>query len=187
MARTPMRAETRMRRAAVIPLALIAFAAANADAGELRSATLTKELSALMAERQMDAVAAHDPQSPGRFVAAMLFPGVQLLVVEARHPSPDTMQARLFYKQYKDLYFDLQQPSITDGKVFIQDLGCNGLQARGEGTVDIMYEGGKTQTLFDGDWKKKGQSESEYQAKFQKADEQYSRMLTLLIAELKAR
>ena len=112
----------------------------------------------------------------------MLFPGVQLLVVEARHPTPDTMQARLFYKQNKDLYFDLQQPSITDGKVFIQDLGCDGLKADAESTIDIMYEGGATQTLFDGDWKKKGQSEAEYQAKFQKADEQYSRMLSLHLA-----
>lgn len=173
--------------AAAVVLALSTAAAAPAAASEPRSATLTKELSTLMAERQMDAIGAHDSQSPGRFVAAMLFPGVQLLVVEARHPAPDTLQARLFYKQYKDMYFDLQQPSITDGKLFIQDLGCDGLQADGSGNVDIMYEGGKTQTLFDGNWKKRGQSQDDYQAKFREADEHYSRMLTLLIAELKAR
>lgn len=187
MKRTRITAVTGTRWLAAAVLALWAAGTAQAAASESRSAALTKELSALMAERQMDAIGAHDPQAPGRFVAAMLFPGVQLLVVEARHPSPDTLQARLFYKQYKDVYFDLQQPSITDGKVFIQDLGCDGLRADGVGSVDIMYEGGKTQTLFDGNWKKRGQSETEYQTKFQKADEQYTRMLGLLIAELKAR
>ena len=185
MAHRFMSAVTRYRRTAGGLLAVFAAATAAAAASEPRSGSLTKELTTLMTERQMDAIAAQDTQTPGRFVAAMLFPGVQLLVVEARHPTPDTMQARLFYKQYKDLYFDLQQPSITDGTVFIQDLGCDGLKADAESTIDIMYEGGATQTLFDGDWKKKGQSEAEYQAKFQKADEQYSRMLSLLIAELK--
>jgi hypothetical protein len=178
-------AVTRHRWAAAVLVACLAAATAQAAGPEPRSGSLTKELTTLMTGRQMDAIAAHDPQSPGRFVAAMLFPGVQLLVVEARHPSPDTMQARLFYKQYRDLYFDLQQPSITEGKVFIQDLGCDGLQADGEANIDIMYEGGKTQTLFDGEWKKKGQSEQEYKTKFQQAEEQYSRMLGLLIAELK--
>ena len=76
MKRRVMTAVTNTRWLAAAVLALGAAATAQAADSEARSAALTKELSALMAERQMDAIGAHDPQAPGRFVAAMFFPGV---------------------------------------------------------------------------------------------------------------
>jgi hypothetical protein len=38
---------------------------------------------------------------------------------------------------------------------------------------------------FDGDWKKQKLSEEEYRKRFAAADQQYSQLLTALLAELK--
>lgn len=170
---------------ALLAAILISHAVLPAAADqELRSSGLTKELAGLMTARQMDAVAAADPQTPGRFVAAMFFPGVQMLVIAARHPAPTQVQPYLDYKRYGDVYALLQEPSLNDSKVFIQDLGCDGLQAQ-DGTADVMYERGTTQTLFDANWKKRGISETVFQQKLHDADTEYSRMLSVLIGALK--
>ena len=55
-------------------------AAFPAGAQERQSSALVGDLASLMTARQLDAVAAQDPESPDRFVAALLMPGVQLLL-----------------------------------------------------------------------------------------------------------
>jgi hypothetical protein len=60
------------------------FAGASpAGAQERQSPALVGNLASLMAARQLDAVAAQDPESPDRFVAALLMPDVQLLIVSS--------------------------------------------------------------------------------------------------------
>ena len=46
-------------------------------------------------------------------------------------------------------------------------------------------ENGKTQATFDGGWKKAKISEADYMKAFSDADAAYSRMLDILIAQLK--
>lgn len=149
------------------------------------SAPLTKELVTLMASRQLDAIATADPATPGRFVAAMVYPGVQLLIVRAQPQSPSDTASRISYRLYRDAYADVQQPAKPDGKLFIQDMGADGLNALGAGSVDVMYEDGTRQTIFDGSWRKQKLTQAEYQKRFSTADAEYARMLSLLIAELK--
>ncbi len=169
--------------------ALFAFALVTAPraphAGEPRSSPLAKQLVSLMAERGLGTVAARDPDSPDRFVAVMAFPEVQLLVVAARYPAPTLVQGQLAAKQFSDIYAELQSAPVKEGKLFFQDLGCDGLGAPGE-NVDVMYEHGKDQTLFDGDWKRARLSKTAYDEKLSTADRQYSRLLEILIAGLKA-
>ena len=154
-------------------------------AAEGQSAALVGELTALMTERHLDALAAQDPESPGRFVAALLIPNAQLLVVSAQYPAPAELQAQLAQKNYRDVYAALHQPLAQSTRVFFIDVGCDGLHSGGDG-VDVMYEKGTQQTLFDGRWKQQGLSESAYTKRVSDADQQYTRFLTILTATLKA-
>jgi hypothetical protein len=155
-----------------------AAAAAPAAAQSAPSSQLAKQLVAALAGR--DAIAARDPQAPDRAIAALAFPDSQLLVVSAPYADAAGLDALLAHKMYRDVYSALQQPSFNQGKVFFQDLGCDGLQS-GPQSVDIMYEDGKTQTIFDGNWKKQKLSEAEYQQRVKSAEERYARMLSALI------
>jgi hypothetical protein len=145
---------------------------------------LAAELGGLLAQRGLDTVAAADPSAPDRFVAAMVFPHVQLLAVDARYPSPSLLQQQIAAKAYRDVYLALQQSGVAEGKIFIQDLHADGLGGD-PGSVDVVYQDVVTQTVFDADPKKHGLSQAAYDAKLQATDAQYSQMLSLLIGELK--
>jgi hypothetical protein len=163
-------------------LALVLSLTWPVRAQDSQSAPLVKQLMTTMTEKGLDAIAARDPAAPDRFVAALAFPGSQLLVVSAPYPTPALLDAYLSQRQYRDVYSALQQSSIKDGKVFVQDLGCDGLRPGTDGSVDIIYEHVTAQTIFDGNWKKQRVSESEYQARFRDADAAYSHMLTALVS-----
>ena len=71
--------------------AIIVFllvAASSAGAQERKSSALVDDLESLMTARQLEAVAAQDPDSPDHFIAALLMPDVQLLIVSAQYPAP---------------------------------------------------------------------------------------------------
>jgi hypothetical protein len=166
-------------RAACVTLIAAAWCAAPAAAQTPASGELAKQLVSTLSTRGLDAIAARDPQKPDQAIAALAFPGSQILVVAAPYPEANGLDALLAHGMYRDVYSVLQQPSITNGKLFIQDLGGDGLQANG---FDIVYENGKTQTLLDGNWKKQGLKESEYHQRATAAETRYARMLSALIA-----
>jgi hypothetical protein len=88
-------------------------------------------------------------------------------------------------KAYRDVYVDLNGiPDAT--KVFITDLGANGLRFKRESDqpYDTVDFGGKT-INFDGDWGKAKISEQEYTKSWQSYDDRYSQILQALIATLK--
>jgi hypothetical protein len=96
------------------------------------------------------------------------------------------MNEKLAQKNYRDIYIDLNSASVPQSKVFISDLGCNGLKAKREDNepYDTADVGGKNYS-FDGDWKRAKISEDEYMKTFQSTEDQYVRMLQALLAELK--
>jgi hypothetical protein len=151
----------------------------------LRSPALAAELTDLLTQHQLDAVAAADPEAPDRFVAALVFPNVQLLVVSAKYPAPTLILQQIAAKAYRDAYMALQQSGISDGKVFVQDLAADGLRGEDAQGVDVLYENVVNQTLFDGAPEKRKMTKSAYDQKVQASDATYSRMLTLLINQLK--
>jgi hypothetical protein len=163
-------------------LACVAAPAAR-RAGELRSPQLARQLTTLMAERKLQTIAARDPGAADRFVAAMAFPEVQLLVVAAKYPAPPLVMNQLAQKQFADVYAELQEAGVKDSKLFFQDMGADGIGPDG-GNVDVMYERGVVRTLFDGDWKKAHLSKDAYDEKVSMADTQYTRLLEILIAAL---
>jgi hypothetical protein len=175
-----------LRRARnLLLLSAIALSPSFALAQESKSATLASELAQLLDSRKLDSIAARGA-APDEYVGALYFPGSQLLVVGAKYASPERMQQLLGAKSYRDVYIDLNSASVPQTKVFVSDLGANGLRFDRVGgqpwdTVDV---GGKSYS-FDGDWGKAKISRDEYTKAYQSTDDQYTKMLEALVAELK--
>lgn len=156
-----------------------------------QTATPVKELATLLAAKPGGAgprfIAAEDPTDSSRFVAAMLLPDLQLLLVSAKYSAPVLLRERVLTRKYQDAYQDLQAASSPEGKVVIEDLLANGLAskpAKGQ-APDAATIDGKT-VSFDGQWRKAKLKEEEYGAAFSTAEQQYVRLLGLLIAQAKA-
>ena len=170
--------------AALVASAAVATAAVAAEqqsASSVKAAIVTKLLDRL----KLDAIAAQDPDHPNRFVAALYYPGAQLLAVSAVYPAPALLQQRLADRKYREVYMDLQGPATRDGRLFVMDLQADGLRlTRNEASFDITYQNGANQVSFDGDWKRQHLSRSQYDVRFKKDDERYARILAALESEL---
>jgi hypothetical protein len=158
----------------------------GALAQDSKSAPLAKQLAAALDAAKLSSIAAKDPGVPGVYIGALYFPGFQLLAISAKYSAPVLLDTRLEKKEYRDVYIDLNSAAEPNSKMFIEDLGVDGLQAKREenrafDSVELM---GK-RTALDGDWKKQQLSEQEYMKIFSAADERYSQMLAALLAQLK--
>ncbi|HMB78490.1 MAG TPA: hypothetical protein VKI43_00410 [Vicinamibacterales bacterium] len=166
--------------AAFIALSL----AAPASAQESKSAPLAKQLAAALDAAKLDSIAAKDPATPDVFVAALYFPGMQLLTVSGKYSVPQLLFERLIKKEYRDIYLDLNGAGTE--KTFIEDPGADGIKAKRENNqpFDQAEMAGK-RARFDGEWKAQKMSEQDYQKAFSAADERYTQILTALLAQLK--
>lgn len=149
------------------------------------SATLAGELVKILDARKLDSFAAR-AGAADQFVGALYLPGVQLLVVTARYAAPQQMDAQLALQNYRGIYLDLNSASIPESKIFVSDLGADGLRTRRQGDrpADTADIGGRSYA-FDGDWDRAKLSEEEYTGAFRTTDREYVRMLEALVAELK--
>lgn len=173
--------------AAVLIFVLAAVAAPVSTFGQdSKSVAAARELGAALDEAKLDAIAAPDPDKPSAWVAALYFKDSQLLVVSAEYAAPSLFVEKAKAKNYRDIYIDLNSASVAGTKVFIMDQGANGLVAKSDDGGDSWEEKNKT-LVFDGDWKKAKLSEDQYMKIFNDADERYSRMLSVLAAQLKAK
>jgi hypothetical protein len=175
-----------MRATAVLFAAVLAFPA-SAPAQESKSAEFAKQLTQLLDEKKMDAIAAADAQTPGSYAAALYFPGTQLLVVSAKYAAPQLLNDKLTKKDYRDIYVDLSSAFVAGSKVFVMDTFADGLVARpkGDNPADSVERAAGT-ALFDGDYKKAKMSEADYTKAFDEADAAYVRILQLLIGKMKS-
>jgi len=171
----------------VIVAAAVVVCPSLAAAQDGRSAAAAKELAAALDAAKLDSIAAADPADPETFVAALYFPGAQLLVVSARYSAPSLLVDKIASRNYRDIYIDLNSASVAGSKVFIIDQSCDGLVARpGGDRVADTFEHGSSQVAFDGDWRKAKMSEADYMKAFQDADERYAKILGLLTAQAKS-
>ena len=168
-----------------VAVLMLCPALAFAQAPASKSAPLAIELVKLLDSMKLDSVAGS--RSANEYVAAMYFPGSQLVVVNAKTTVPDRMKYLILQKSYKDLYVELNGAVDQSSKTFISDLGANGLQFKREKNqpFDTVDAAGKS-TPLDGDWRKAKISEQEYTKIYQAHDEAYSQMLQALIATLKS-
>ena len=162
----------------------VATSSLSAMPGPSQSAEAAKQLAAALTQHKLDAIAAHDPDDPDRFIAALYFPGVQLLVVSARYPAPSLIESKLAQKQFRDVYLDLQSSPVTGSSMFFQDMNADGLCTDRSQAADVMYNGSATPTIFDAAWEKRKISEKAYEQQYTVADQQYRRLLEILLTQL---
>jgi hypothetical protein len=175
-----------MTRVAVAAAVLTLSLTATAWAQDAKSAALAKQLASALDEAKLDSIAAPDPSSPDTFVAALYFANMQLLVVSARYTAPQLLVAKVAKKDYRDVYIDLNSASVPDSKIFVEDLGADGLKPKREENQPFdTYEQAGKRTVFNSDWKAQKLSEQDYMKAFSGADDQYARILSALIAQLK--
>ena len=171
----------------VIGLLMLLVMSTAAAAQEAKSAALAKELTTLLDGAKLTAIAAKDPSDPDAFVAAMYFSGSQLLIVAAKYTPAVLLNEKVAKKDYQEIYIDLNSASVASTRVFLEDLGADGLKAdHDEGAgFDSLDRGGK-RTIFDDDWRKEQKLTDEAYAKlFADADALYARLLRALIVQAK--
>jgi hypothetical protein len=165
---------------------LVLCLAAAPRAQEPKSVALAKQLAAALDAAKLDALATAVPGQTDVFVGALYFPGVQLLVVSAKYAAPQAMTEQLAKKNYREVYLDLSSASVAATKVFVSDLGADGLVARPDDNQPFdTFETASKRLPLDGDWDQQGLSRDEYMSAFAAADTQYADMLTALIAQVK--
>jgi hypothetical protein len=180
-----MRATVRRLVPFVVAGCVVLGLAGAAPAQESKSAALVKELSQLMDQAKLDAIAARDPAANDAFVAALYFPGTQLLVVGARYQVPVLLVERIAKKEFREVYTDLNSACVAGSKYLVMDIGADGLKAKRDDKGFDTFDGPRS-LVFDGDWKKmKMASEEEYAKAFVEADERYAKLLAALVSQAK--
>jgi hypothetical protein len=176
-----------LSRGSIAVSILIALFIGTLHAGAFASSDAARELVDLLDGRGLDAIATSDPMEPGTFVAALYVPGSQLLVVRARHPSVEGVIHRISMSQYREVYLDLHGSPTPQGKFFVHDSGADGIlsAAPGNGDVDVLYEDGVRQTLFNGDARTQHMTSTEYEKKLAYADTYYAQLLNLLASAVR--
>jgi len=167
-------------------LVTLALSAGRSEAQDSKSEPLATQLAQAMEKAQLTTFAARDEEGNGDYVAAMYFPGSQLLVVAARYSVPILIEQKLADKKYMDVYIDLNSASVPASKVFVSDLLADGLHPRpGEGQPFDTFEKAGEQWTFNRDWNGRGISEETYMKEFRQADDEYVHMLQVLLAAIK--
>lgn len=176
-------------------LLAVGIAGATPVAGQSAAAgtaASVKELSTLLAEAGAAGaprfIAAEVPGDASRFVAAMLLPDLQLVLVAADYRAPVLLRERVLTRKYREAYQDLQAASAPEGRIIVEDLLANGLAvkpAKGQ-TADAATIDGRTYT-FDGQWRRAKLKEEEYTAAFSKVEAEYAKLLGLLVAQAKVK
>jgi hypothetical protein len=170
---------------ALAALLLLGMVPLEAERLELKSPGLVGQLVQVMSERRLNAIAVQHPSEPDRYVAARLFPGVQLLVITARSSAKDYIQSQLTPTGYANVYSALQH-GTPESKLFIQDMGSDGLRGLDGGTADIVYVRGKDQHVLNGDHKAADMSRNDYAKLVGDLDRQYAELLSLLVRAARA-
>ena len=171
-----------IRAPSVMVLAGLLLAPSTLFAQDSKSAAVAGELTRVLDEMKLDAIAAK--HGTDQFVAALYYQGSQLLVVGAKYSVPDRLTYLIGQKQYRDVYADLSSASEQATKIFVMDLGANGLKFKRENNepFDTVDSSGSS-VAFNGERGKL--SEDDYRKAFATSDEQYTSMLQALLAALK--
>jgi hypothetical protein len=175
-----------LRRTLVALSAACLSLPATASAQDLKSTELAKQLTQLLDSKKLDSVAAPDPHNPGTYVAALYFPGTQLLVVSAQYAAPAMLAELIARKDFRGVYVELTSASVQSSKLLVMDAYADGLLPKpsNDQPADSVDRAG-TQVTFDGAWKKAKISEADYMKSFEEADAAYAHLLQLLINHLK--
>jgi hypothetical protein len=170
---------------AVGVLASVVLPSARAIQPEVPTQALAKELAGLLQQRKLEAIAAR--LDGDTFVAALFYPGGELLVVSAKYAAPTLINEKILNRNYREAYLDLASASVAGTKLMVEDSNADGIrQVRvGKQPCDVVTRGADAPLSLDGDWKKQSMTEDAYAKAFREAETAYRHMLESLVAELK--
>ncbi len=173
-------------RASVLAFLTLVLSAPAALAQESKSASLAKELASVLDAAKLDSIAAKDPSNKDVFFGALYVPNLQFIVVAGSYEQGILLDTRIFRRQYRDTYLDLQGASTPTTRLVVEDMGANGLNAKRakDQPFDSVDQGGK-RTMFNSDWKKQKLNETDYMKTFAATDERYAQILETLLKEAK--
>ena len=134
-------------------LVVLLACASPAFAQESKSTAPVGNLVKALDGKKLESFAAKST-APGEYVAALYFPGTQLLVISATLASPAAADAQIQQKNYRELYIDLNSASQPATRTLVTDLGANGLRPRKDGNLLDSADIATRSYTFDGDWKK---------------------------------
>jgi hypothetical protein len=148
------------------------------------AAALTRQLE----HAKLQYIAVRDPNEDGRFIAAVHFPGTNLMVISAKYAAPALINEKLILRKYQEAYVDLNAASERTSRIFVEDMLANGfpMTKKKDQPTDAFEVSGK-RIVFDFDWRKQKLTQDEYFTSLSAADEQYTRMLKLLIEAAQAK
>jgi hypothetical protein len=154
-----------------------------------QSAAPAATVKALLEQLKTDAIAARDPEEPGRYVAALYIQDSQLLVISAPYTVPAALDRLIAAGSYRDAYLNLQAVKEHHGHFFVVDSLADGLKKVPD--VDQPFDStttdGSVMVMFDGKWDAQKLNQAAYDSMFAKDDARYARMLTILANELRKR
>jgi hypothetical protein len=154
------------------------------------SAAKAKELASLLQTRKLESFAARVPGQPGRHVAVLYVPGVQMLVVSALYEKVTDLDYRLYHKDFMNAYLDLRTGVLSKERWFVEDAKADGLlPIPGKELAPDAVAAGTEHRTFDGDFARgrnqKKISQEDYFKAYVAADAQYATVLGILLDELK--
>ena len=178
-----------MKRVTIlVALVLLTVCAAGLRAAgdESLSAPAAASLKAQLEQRGLQAIAARDPEEPGRYIAALYVPDVQLLVVSAPYALAREIDKKIAAGQYMDVYVEIQGVRDRTGHFFVEDLRADGMRPASDQDLafDTTTLNGATPVVFNGKWGAQQLTQEEYDVRFKKDDERYARMLVVLSTAL---
>ena len=157
------------------------------------SSTKAKELASILAAKKLETFAARDSSKPQHYVAVLIVPNVQLLLVSATYSRDNDIEYSLYHKLYQNAYSDLRSGVFGSDRFFVDDAQVDGLVAvPGKNPQHDAVTIDTTKHVFDGmfgDGKGRNAKrplQDVYMKTFADADARYTRLLDVLIAQLKA-
>lgn len=169
---------------ACLASAFIVAAAPAVQAQESTSAPLVKKLITALDAARTDLFAAKDPSS-GDYVCVLYVAGSQMMVVSAKYPVPQLMDASIEKEQYNEVYMDLNTANVPGSRFYVEDMGADGLKSvRAANAAGDSVDSSSVKAVFDNDWKKQRMTQEAYDKAFKDADARYAHMLSVLIAGL---
>lgn len=184
------------RAAAALALVAAVTLSPRAQVQEAASVAKAKEFASLLQGKKLEAFAIKDKRDPAktdRYIAALLVPNAQLLVVAASYTRFMDLEYRLHKKDYMAAYVDLNTSTFSQDKFFVEDAMADGLVVMPRrNTAPDGVKMGTKEVSFSGEFanpRRKNQegklSEEEYRKAFADADQRYTALLDLLIEQLK--
>ena len=133
-------------------LGLLALAAA--PGAQSKSASKSAEAAAILAKQleqaKLQYIATRDPAESGRFIAAVHFPGTNLMVISAKYGTPVLLNEKLLQRKFQDAYIDLNAASERSSRIFVEDLLANGFaMAKGKNQPFDAFESQGKRIVFD--------------------------------------